>query len=258
MKFQQLPSTFDENGYASQRQHLSCFIVDDCVAIDAGSLAMAVSDVQREQIRDIVLTHAHLDHIAGLPVFIDDLFAGLTEPIRIHASREVAEIIERDILNWSVYPRFSELRNDKSAILEYKIFEVGENFRARHLNIESISVNHKVPSVGFIVSDEKSSFALTGDTTRMNHFWKYVNEKQNLSAILVECAFPDELANLAEVSHHLTPQILETELQKCSQKDCPVFVVNIKAMYRDEVVSQLKRLKLNNLEVLEIGKVYEF
>ncbi len=75
MKLQLLPGTFDENGMASPRQHLSCFVVDDCVAIDAGSLAMAASTVQRKQIRDVVLTHAHLDHIAGLPLFIDDLFA---------------------------------------------------------------------------------------------------------------------------------------------------------------------------------------
>ena len=68
MKLQLLPSTFDENGRASPRQHLTCFVIDDCVAIDAGSLAMSVNPVQRKNIRDIVLTHAHLDHIAGLPL----------------------------------------------------------------------------------------------------------------------------------------------------------------------------------------------
>ena len=54
MKVQLLPSTFDENGTASPRQHLSCLVVDDCVAIDAGSLAMAASAAQREQIRDVI------------------------------------------------------------------------------------------------------------------------------------------------------------------------------------------------------------
>jgi cAMP phosphodiesterase len=258
MKIQLLPSTFDENGRASVRQHLSCFVVDDCVAIDAGSLAMAISNVQREQIRDVILTHAHLDHIAGLPLFIDDLFANLTEPIRIHASKEVAEILERDVLNWSVYPRFSELYNEHGAILEYKIFKVGEKFTVRHLSVESISVNHKVPTVGFIVSNEKATFALTGDTTRMEDFWQKINAQKNLKAILVECAFPNELIDLAEVSHHLTPQILKTELEKCTQKDCPIYVVNIKPMYREKVVSQLNSLNINNLQILEVGKVYEF
>ena len=100
MKIQLLPSTFDENGCASARQHLACFVVDDCVAIDAGSLAMAASSAQKKQIRDVILTHAHLDHIAGLPLFIDDLFASLIEPVRVFATAEVIEVIERDIFNW--------------------------------------------------------------------------------------------------------------------------------------------------------------
>ena len=74
MKIQLLPSTLDHKGCATARQHLSCFVIDDCVAIDAGSLAMSTTAEQKELIRNVVLTHAHLDHVAGLPLFIDDLF----------------------------------------------------------------------------------------------------------------------------------------------------------------------------------------
>ena len=83
MKVELLPSSFGPDGAPSPRQHLACLVVDDRVAIDAGSLAFAVSDTQRSTIRDIVLTHAHLDHVAGLPLFIDDLFATLESPVRI-------------------------------------------------------------------------------------------------------------------------------------------------------------------------------
>src|SRR6478672_5501039 len=116
MKVQLLPSTIDENGKASARQHLMSIIIDDCVAIDAGSLAFSCSEQQRRDVRDIVLTHTHLDHIAGLPLYIDDLFASLTEPIRVHATAEMIEILERDIFNWQVYPRFSELSNDHGPV----------------------------------------------------------------------------------------------------------------------------------------------
>src|SRR5918998_1216332 len=106
MKLQLLPTTFDRNGCATAQQHLACFVIDDSVAIDAGSLAMATTDIQREKIRNVVLTHAHLDHIAGLPLFIDDLFAILKEPICVHAEKKVIDTLERDVFNWSVYPRF--------------------------------------------------------------------------------------------------------------------------------------------------------
>ena len=258
MKFQLLPSTFEQNGAASNRQHLSCFIVNDSVSIDAGSLAMATSDEQKQKIRDVILTHAHLDHIAGLPLYIDDLFASLTEPIRVHATKEVVEVLERDIFNWSVYPRFSELTSENGAVMQYQPFEVEKDFSIKNLSIKAINVNHKVPTVGLIVSDERTTFAMTGDTAEMDKFWECVNNEKDLNAVLIECAFPDELDDLAHISHHLTPKSLQTELAKCNHRGCSIFIINIKPMYREQIVRQIEKLKIPNLEILEVGKVYQW
>src|SRR4051794_1097555 len=170
MKVQVLPSTIDENGRASARQHLLTMIVDDQVAIDAGCLAFSCTDLQRQQIRDVVLTHAHLDHVAGLPLFIDDLFASATEPIRVHGTAEMLEVLERDIFNWSIYPRFSELRNAHGAVMEYRPFEPGSAISIKNLELQSIAVNHKVPANGYIISDSSRSFAMTGDTAETEEF----------------------------------------------------------------------------------------
>lgn len=258
MKLQLLPSTFDENGCASLRQHLSCFVIDDCVAIDAGSLAMSSTPEQKNKIRDVVLTHAHLDHIAGLPLFIDDLFAFLTEPVRVYAAREVIEILERDIFNWSVYPRFSELENENGKVLSYFPFEAGKEFRVKHLSIKSVDVNHKVPSVGFVISDGKKTLAMTGDTTKTRKFWDMVNGEENLSVILIECAFPDEMEELAEASHHLTPKTLQTEISNLKHRNIPVYVINLKPMFREQIVRQIEKLNIGNLEILEAGRVYDW
>ena len=75
--------------------------------------------------------------------------------------------------------------------------------------------------------------------------------------IFVECAFPDNLSELAEVSHHLTPKKLAVELESIEQKDCPIYAINLKPMYRDEIVSEINKLNFNNLQILEVGKVYE-
>jgi len=258
VKFQLLPSSFGKDGCASPRQHLSCFIVNDYVSIDAGSLAMAANCEQKQNIRDIVLTHAHLDHIAGLPLFIDDLFASLREPVRIHAAAEVIKVLERDIFNWSVYPRFSELSNENGAVLEYKAFEIGREFFIGDLRFTAVGVNHKVPTVGLIVSDEKTSIAFSGDTAEMDGFWHKVNEINHLDALLIECAFPDELKDLAQVSHHLTPDKLKSELLKFKHVNCPIYVINIKPMYREEIVAQIKKLNIKNLQILEVGKIYDW
>jgi cAMP phosphodiesterase len=256
MKIQMLPSTIDANGRASVRQHLMSVIIDDRVAIDAGSLAFSCSDTQREHVRDIILTHTHLDHIAGLPLFIDDLFSTLTEPVRVHAIREAVEILERDVFNWSVYPRFSELRNDHGPVLEYREFEAGGFFKAAHLSVQSVAVNHKVSASGFVVSDGDVSVGITGDTAETQEIWDVFNAAHDLKAVLVECAFPNELSALAGVSNHLTPHVLKQEITKLKDPDCPVYVINLKPMYRDKVIAELEDVP--RVKLLDVGRVYEF
>ena len=258
MKLQLLPSTFDNGGSASLSQHLTCFVIDDSVAIDAGSLAMAATPTQQRQVRDIVLTHAHLDHIAGLPLFVDDLFPTLSSPITVHSTQAVIDTLERDVFNWCVYPRFSELANDNGPVLAYRVYSPGETFTVKHLTFRSIEVNHRVPSTGFLVSDGDATVAISGDTAEMDEFWNAVNEAPNLSAVLLECAFPDELEELARVSHHLTPSRLKAEMAKCTRTDCAFYVANLKPMHREAILDQLNTLNLKNLQPLVVGKVYEW
>lgn len=254
MKIQLLPSTI-EDGIVTNKQHLSCFVVDDTVAIDAGCLSLAVNADQRNRIRDIVLTHAHIDHVAGLPLFIDDLFSDLKEPVRVHAAPEVIEILRKHIFNWQVYPDFAELENDYGPVLEYRCFEEGVPFKAAHLTFYPIPVNHKVPSCGFVVRDGKTSFALTGDTAEMREFWSIVNEAEDIATVFVECAFPDRLEKLAIISHHMTPARLGVELGKL-KKDCRIFVINIKPVFRDVTVGELEKLEIEDLSVLDVGRTY--
>ncbi|MGI9034767.1 MAG: MBL fold metallo-hydrolase [Pyrinomonadaceae bacterium] len=258
MKLQLLPTTFDEAGCATRQQHLSCIVIDDSVAIDAGSLAMAASEIQRERIRNIVLTHAHLDHIAGLPLFVDDLFATLREPICVYATAEVIKILENHIFNWSVYPRFTELKNKNGEVLRYFEFEPEKDFTAGHLNFKAVEVNHKVPSVGFLISDSKTKIAMSGDTAEMSRFWQILNNEKSLDALLIECAFPDEMDDIAYSSHHLTPKKLQAELAKFRHKNCPVYAVNLKPIYREQISRELCALGIENLEILQVGRIYNF
>ncbi len=253
-----LSTTIGEDGRATQAQHLSCLVIDDCVAVDAGSLAMAVSDKQRENIRDIVLTHAHLDHIAGLPLFVDDLFATTKRPITIHATREVEEVLENDVFNWRVYPRFSELKNEFGAVLRYARIDPEEEFEVRHLRFKPVEVNHKVPTTGFIISDANTRIGLTSDTSKAENFWRVLNAERELNALFIECAFPDSLQELASAAFHMTPNILRRELEKSKQAIGRILVINLKPTYREQIIKEIKSLKIPKVEILEVGKAYEF
>lgn len=258
MKIQLLPSTFDAQGQAGPEQRLSCFLIDESVTIDAGSIAIALTDEQRATVRDIIITHPHMDHVASLPIFIDDLFSTLKEPIRIHATQEVIETLEQDIFNWTVYPRFSELKNDYGPVMQYVPFRAGEEFRVAHLRATAVPVNHIVPTVGMVFTDERTTIAFSSDTAETDEFWKLVNSRPRIDALLIEASFPNSLARLAEVSRHFTPASLARELSKLDHQGLEILAVHLKPAYRETLVRELEELRIPRLRVMEPGHTYEF
>lgn len=256
VKIKLLPTTFEDNGCLSARQHTACLVVDDRVAFDAGSLAFAANDVQRKLLRDVVLTHTHLDHIAGLPLFIDDLFSTLETPLRVHASHETCRILKEHVFNGCIYPPFHKLCNSFGKVLEFLPFEENQSFSAAHLQCTPIPVNHIVPTAGLIFSDGAKTFAYSADTAENDEFWQALNRLERLDALFIECALPDSQTALASESHHLTPQTLASELKKLRTNNTQIFVVNIKPMFYSEIVEEIAALAVNNLEIMRTGKEY--
>ena len=256
MKIQLLPSTFDGQGCATKDQRLTCFLIDDCVTVDAGSIAIALTDSQRQTVRDVIITHPHMDHIASLPIYIDDLFATLKEPIRVHATQEVIDLLERDVFNWNVYPRFIGMENNYGPVMQYVPVPTGQEFKVAHLKVTAIPVNHIVPTVGLIVSDGKSTVAFSSDTAETQDFWDAVNQTAHLDALMIEASFPNSLARLAEVSRHFTPAGLGKELRKLSHNGLDILAVHLKPTYRDTLIKELNALGVPKLSVMEPGRTY--
>jgi cAMP phosphodiesterase len=258
VRIQLLPSSFDATGHATLEQRLTCFLVDARVAIDAGSIAIALTEQERQNVRDIIVTHPHMDHIASLPIFIDDLYPTLREPVKVYATQEVIDLMERDVFNWNVYPRFSELKNEHGPVMEYVPMPTHKEFQVAHLRVVAIPVNHIVPTVGLIVADSKSTVAFSSDTAETDEFWSVVNKTPKLSALFIETSFPDSMSELAEVSRHFTPASMNADLKKMSHNGIDILAVHIKPAYREQVISELRALRIPNLEVMEPGKTYSW
>jgi ribonuclease BN (tRNA processing enzyme) len=258
VKIKLLPSTFDERGRATPEQRLSCFLVDGRVTIDAGSIAIALGERERETVRDIIITHPHMDHIATLPIFVDDLFGTLTEPIRVHATEEVIRLLVRDIFNGTVYPPFHEFSNKRTRVMEFVPFRTGEEFRVAHLRLVAVPVHHIVPTVGMVLTDGETTVAFSSDTSATEEFWQLVNAAPRIDALLIEASFPNSMARLAEVSGHLTPEALGGELRKLSHSGLEILAVHLKPSFREQLVAELADLGVPRLSAMEAGREYDF
>jgi ribonuclease BN (tRNA processing enzyme) len=226
--------------------------------VDAGSIGIALNEAQRRTIRDVIVTHPHMDHIASLPIFVDDLFGDLREPVRIHATTEVIRLLKADVFNDTVYPRFDELQNAHGAVMEYVPFSLGEEFQVAHLKLTAVSVNHIVPTVGLLMSDGKATVAFSSDTAETEELWRLVNEAKDLDALFIEASFPDSMEALARASKHLTPSMLRGELGKLNHNGMDILAVHLKPAYRETVIQELAQLDIDKLTVMEPGKIYEW
>jgi ribonuclease BN (tRNA processing enzyme) len=258
LKIKLLPSTIDPDGRTSPEQRLSCFVVDGRVALDAGSIAIGLTDEERRTVRDIILTHPHMDHLATLPIYVDDLFSFLDEPLRIHATQEVCDLIVRDVFNGTVYPPFQEFDNGRTRVLEFVPFRAGEEFRVAHLKVTAVPVRHIVPTVGMVVGDGRTTVAFSSDTASTDEFWHLVNRIPRVAALLIEASFPNSLSALADAAGHLTPEALGRELRKLKHTDLDILVMHLKPSFRLQLIRELADLGVPRLSAMEPGREYEW
>lgn len=258
MQVELLPSSFDADGRATPAQRLTCFVIDDRVTVDAGSLGIALSEAQRRTVRDIIVTHPHMDHIASLPIYVDDLFAELEQPIPIYATSEVIDLLKRDVFNDNVYPRFDQLKNQYGPVMEYIPLEVGKPLKIAHLTVTAVAVNHIVPTIGLIMEDGFSTIAFSSDTAETEEFWKTVNRASHLDALFIEASFPNSMTDLAKASKHLTPQMVQSELKKLNHNGMDILAVHVKPAYRQTIADELAALGIEKLKLMEVGRVYKW
>ena len=236
----------------------TCFLVDDRLAVDAGALTASLELEDLLRVDDIVLTHSHFDHIKDVPLLADLLVGRRRTPVRVHASTECADTLHHSVFNDRLWPDFTRIPNAERPVMEIRPFSPGRAFKAGRYTFRPVPVCHPVESVGFVMTDGKVEVAISGDTGPTTAFWKLVNQSTGLKALLVELSFPNELQGLADVSGHLTPNTLATELAKLDRNGFPVLLYHLKPAYAATLRREVRALRLEGVRVLAVGDEFTF
>src|SRR6516162_3190664 len=83
VKLTLIPSTV--LGSPDSYHYCTSAIVNDTLAIDAGCLGFYHSAQEQARIRHLLITHTHIDHMASLPIFVENAYEGKTDCVTIHA-----------------------------------------------------------------------------------------------------------------------------------------------------------------------------
>ena len=140
------------------------FLVDDDVLIDCGT---GVGDLPLDallKIDHVFLTHAHLDHIASLPLLIDAVCNLRTVPLTVHATPETIRILHSHVFNWLVWPDFSSIPDRHQPFMRFQPMKVNETTRLGARSITALPARHTVPTVAYCLDSGEGKLVFSGDT----------------------------------------------------------------------------------------------
>ncbi|MBX3583059.1 MAG: 3',5'-cyclic-nucleotide phosphodiesterase [Rhizobiaceae bacterium] len=216
----------------------------DSVVVPEESPYSRVGHVLTEQIKGYLISHAHMDHIAGLVIASPD-----DQKKPIYGLPSVTTLIQDNYFNWAVWPNFA-FGGKEPQLKKYALTDLvpGEKRTLENTGMEvtAYPLSHSgAESTAFLIESGEDAILCFGDTgpdeveksTRMHDVWAAVAERVRagrLKAIIVEVSYvnaqPDKF-----LFGHLTPAWLQKSLSELetlagagSLTDLPVVVSHVK------------------------------
>ena len=244
-------------GHGPRQQILASYIVNDSIVIDAGSIGfVSPLDVQK-QVKHVFISHSHTDHLASLPIFIDNVYVPSPECPMVYGNADVLDCLQKHVFNERIWPDMIRLSGEETPFLKMQEIQSETTVEVDGVKITPVALDHIVPAMGFILEDDEAAIAIVSDTNPTNRIWEVINEQQNLQAVLLEASFPNHKGWLAEKAMHLTPEMFAGELAKLTQP-ARIIAIHIKTAFDEQIKKELTELNLPNVEIGEPGKTYEF
>ena len=247
------------HGGESPKHRSSSFLIDGRLAVDAGAVTSMLSLQEQKQVRSVLVSHPHMDHVRDLASLADNRCQQDGEPIEIVATKSTIDTLKRHFFNDRLWPDFSKIQTSHGPTVRFRDIALEKTAKVCGYDITPVAVTHSVDTSAFLIHGSAGTIAYSGDTGPTERFWEVVNTCEDLKALVVEVSFPNEHHRLALDSLHLTPETLAKELEKLQQpKQLPVFLFHIKPVFEAAVERQLTDIKTRDLSILRLNDRLQF
>jgi 3',5'-cyclic-nucleotide phosphodiesterase len=230
----------------------------DSVKVPADSKLSRAGYALTDRIKGYLVSHAHLDHVAGLVIASPD---DSKKPI--YALPSVGAALVETYFNWTAWPNFTD-RGKAPQLNKYPIVELARGtpvpLQNTRMAVTAFPLAHGgVESTAFLVECDGDAILYFGDTgpdpvektTKMHDVWKAVADKarqRKLKAILIESSYTSDRPD-AQLFGHLTPKWIMQSLHELDAlaggnnvlKDLPVVITHIKyALGREQPQARMR------------------
>ena len=221
--------------------NLSAYLVgqkgsDQFICLDAGTInaglqvalknslfnEASAEDVQKKHISAYLISHGHLDHLAGLVLNAPN---DIAKPI--YAFSSVIDVFKNNYFTWKSWANFAN-EGDKPILNKYTYQTLIEGKEIlipnAELYVTPFSLSHVNPyeSSAFLVRQNQDYLLYLGDTgadtveksNKLNLLWKAIApmiKENKLKGIFIEVSFDNSMPDKA-LFGHLTPKLLMQEL----------------------------------------------
>ncbi|MBT2562325.1 3',5'-cyclic-nucleotide phosphodiesterase [Pedobacter sp. ISL-68] len=193
-------------------------------AIEYKSLRGISEEIQRKQIKGYLISHAHLDHVAGL---IINSPADTSK--NIYGIPSVLNILRDKYFTWDAWANFAN-EGEKPQLKKYIYSPLNEGetypLDGTEMKVRVFELSHGNPykSTAFLISHNDSYVLYLGDTgadeieksDKLANLWQTIAPIINagqLKAIFLEVSFPNEQPD-KQLFGHLTPKLFYSEIGK--------------------------------------------
>jgi ribonuclease BN (tRNA processing enzyme) len=231
------------------------FLIDGKLLLDGGTIGSRLSEAEQFAIKNILLTHSHLDHIRAIPFLADNIMiknkrCGIT----LFGIQETLSVLKEHVLNDGLWPDFTKISAAVEPVVKLRSVIPGKSFRIGGYTVKASRVNHTVPAVGYTVKDRDGAVLLySGDTGPTDAIW---GAMEKVDAAIVEVSFPNRMEALALKTGHLTARLLAGELAKMKNQPGRVFITHPKPQYVGLIREEIGKIR-GRIEMFRDGKTYE-
>jgi len=236
--------------------HLTSFLVNDTILLDAGSPTEALTLKEQSRVNHIFLSHTHLDHIKDIAFLADNrslkrLSGDSSNHITIHSLQENLDTLKEHFLNNHIWPDFTYLPSKKDPTLSLHAIQAEETVEVDGLKITAIAVNHPVPCTGFLLDQGDAQFIYSADTGPTDRLWEIANAQPNLKGVIIDCSFPNAFQHIADISGHLTAKGMAQELRKLDRfGKVPVYLYHMKPETLNIMAAEVEAENIPHLRML--------
>ncbi len=216
---------------------LSGLLIDDRLALDAGSLTSSLTIPAQLELKAVLLTHQHYDHIRDVPALAMNFYLGRAT-LNIYSTSAVLDALVY-LFDGNFYNNFMKLPEEKPTI-NFTVIEPYRAFQIDSYDVLAVPVNHSVPSVGYqVTSPEGKAVFFTGDSgPGLKDCWQWVLPK----LIVIECTASNRFTEFGRRKMHFTPELIKEELISFKEKKgyLPgVVAIHISPGLEDEIKQEI-------------------